>query len=684
MKKCLSLIIAAVMLLAMVPAMAWNLTSDPVDYTISTAADLQAFADAVNGGNDFSGKTITLANDIDLGGATWTPIGTSGHYFKGEFNGANHTISNFKIDATVLDTASAQYFGFFAQLGSGSNVHDLTLSDVTITVKITAGTEKSTWLGTLAGRVDGTVTNVTVRNVTATVSGGGTKTSFVSGLCGYLNLPTSKVTNCTVESFKIETASPTDIKYFGFGGFAGALSGSGTLNGNTVKKFTVDVKTIANSEIAVGGIASQTQTSGNSIIINNFNVSDLDITVHGAGGTESIRVGGLVGVPGAQTTISNSSVSGKITAKEASANTTRVGGFMGDLGWSSGSNHKITNSSTNVSIDAGNAIAGGFVGSAAHSNNNNNARPISFENCSAAGSISGQDGIIGGLIGTVANGQQVTLTNNKNNTTVSKDIGNQDEGATVTGVSATPSILDFGSHTLGSDYASKSLETTIKNLGKENIPVFLFPSAEFNKYFEYEEINPNPSANPSTDPVDTPPSDPVIAANVSDPDMAMNRGRGVDDDGLGAGGDSASLGTLKLRVKPKAGLPAGSYSGDIEIKNSDGTETLATVTAKITITAPSSSGIDLWYIRGNSFGSSKSAAPTSVEIDGQPVSFVGDGREFTVSCLKPDSKWITAKWNSTSVTISFTPDASAYCSTVAIPKTGDMPLFATIAAWLGF
>lgn len=678
MKKCLSIIIAAVMLLAMVPAMAWNLTSDPVDYTIYTAADLQAFAAAVNGGNNFSGKTITLANDINLSGVTWTPIGTS-TAFEGTFDGNGKTISNFKIDTTDTTTASAKWGGFFVQLSSSSNVHDLTLSDVTVTVTIT-GSESLRYVGTLAGRVDGKVTNVTVRNVTATISGNSTSTDtcFVSGLCGYLSLSTSNVTNCTVENFSVKTASPTGIKNFGFSGFAGPLSGSGTLNGNTVKKFTVDVKTVKGSEIAVGGITSQTQTAGNHIKINNFNVSDLDITVYGADGTESIRVGGLVAVPGAQTDISNSSVSGKITAKDAT-DSTRVGGFMGDCGWnqSTTTTHTITNSSTNVSIDAGSAIAGGFLGSAANSNSGT-ARPISFENCSAAGSISGQDGKIGGLIGNVPSGQQVAFTNSANNTNAPKDIGNQADDATVTGISASPATLDFGSHALGSDYASKSLETTIKNLGKENIHVFLVPSENFNKYFEYEKVDVNSSANPSGS---IPPEE--YPSTLSFDDMPTNRARGVDD-GIGAGGDSASLGTLKLKVKPKAGLPAGTYSEKIEI--SDGTDTLATVTAKIIVTAPSSSssGIDLWYIRGNSFGSSRSAAPTSVEIDGQPVSFVGDGREFTVSCLKPDSKWITAKWNSTSVTISFTPDASAYCSTVAIPKTGDMPLFAAIAAWLGF
>ena len=93
---------------------------------------------------------------------------------------------------------------------------------------------------------------------------------------------------------------------------------------------------------------------------------------------------------------------------------------------------------------------------------------------------------------------------------------------------------------------------------------------------------------------------------------------------------------------------------------------------------PSGSGISVKYTGGNGFSSSKPDVPTGVEIDGVPVSFTGDGRNFTVSCIKPDSRWITVRWNSTSVTTNFTPDAAAYCSPTNIPKTGDASLAAFV------
>ena len=87
---------------------------------------------------------------------------------------------------------------------------------------------------------------------------------------------------------------------------------------------------------------------------------------------------------------------------------------------------------------------------------------------------------------------------------------------------------------------------------------------------------------------------------------------------------------------------------------------------------PSGSSISMTYKGGNTFSTSKSAMPTSVEIDGVPVSFTGNGGEIVVSCIAPSAERITVRWYSTSCTISFKPDASAFCARVAIPKTGDV------------
>ena len=72
---------------------------------IYTAADLAQLATDVNGGNNMSGKTVLLMNDIDLSGyPNWTPIGTftpnspqANYPFSGVFDGQGYSITGLKI-----------------------------------------------------------------------------------------------------------------------------------------------------------------------------------------------------------------------------------------------------------------------------------------------------------------------------------------------------------------------------------------------------------------------------------------------------------------------------------------------------------------------------------------------------------------------------------------------------------
>ena len=120
---------------------AWYTSVTDNKYTIRTAEELAYFAQLVNGGNDFSGKTVTLARDIDLSAvchpadeengideASWTPIGDGSEIwdwsiypplitcsFEGEFDGQGHTVS--KLHAVQGQT---QYVGLFGYVVDGT------------------------------------------------------------------------------------------------------------------------------------------------------------------------------------------------------------------------------------------------------------------------------------------------------------------------------------------------------------------------------------------------------------------------------------------------------------------------------------------------------------------------------------------------------------------------------------
>ncbi len=81
--------------------------ADP--YIIANAAQLEAFASAVDGGETYKGKFVVLGGDIDLAGiANWNPIGGEGkdstNIFQGTFDGQGHAISGM-----ALGTQDAPY-----------------------------------------------------------------------------------------------------------------------------------------------------------------------------------------------------------------------------------------------------------------------------------------------------------------------------------------------------------------------------------------------------------------------------------------------------------------------------------------------------------------------------------------------------------------------------------------------
>ena len=94
-------------------------------YEISTGAQLAWLAQQVNNKNVFSGKTVMLTADIDLGEQEWTPIGVSfrknGKSFQGTFDGNGHIVTGLKISS-----GDAGNMGLFGPIyGSGAIVKNL-------------------------------------------------------------------------------------------------------------------------------------------------------------------------------------------------------------------------------------------------------------------------------------------------------------------------------------------------------------------------------------------------------------------------------------------------------------------------------------------------------------------------------------------------------------------------------
>ena len=416
-KRILSLCMALALCLGLLPATAlaadggvsttsvsgWDGTADTSwytgyesdsDYTITSAAELAGLAQLVNGGDDFSGKTITLTVNIDLNpeytydaaagtwtnkssgqsgtpSHSWTPIGVVGKTFSGTFDGGDCEISGLYIN----DAADQQ--GFFYSLAAGGTVRNLRISGA-----VTGGS----YVGGLAGRNHGTI-----ENCQSAVSISGT-VQAIGGLVG--------INQGTISSS--ENAGPVK-GMMSVGGVAGVNWSNCEINN------CVNTGSITGTMMYAGGVAG----------LSNGTVSGCENSGTISGGSFT---GGVVGqmsynvTGGSNTVTENCKNTGSVSGENG------IGGIVGGIG---GSGCVVTDcyNSGAVSSTATDSAAGGIAGY-------NNGMLTNCYNESANGSVitSAADGA---RIGGVAGANAGVLTNSYNTGAVSATGSNAAAGGVV-------------------------------------------------------------------------------------------------------------------------------------------------------------------------------------------------------------------------------------------------------------
>ena len=104
----------------------WAVNNAP-DFTVSNATELISAAYWVNHiSEDSHWATITLADDIDLSGYLWEPIGCANTNvtFAGEIDGGGHTISHLRIRDQLRT-------GFVGN-GASLSIHDISFEDASV------------------------------------------------------------------------------------------------------------------------------------------------------------------------------------------------------------------------------------------------------------------------------------------------------------------------------------------------------------------------------------------------------------------------------------------------------------------------------------------------------------------------------------------------------------------------
>lgn len=126
-------------------------------YLISTAEHLQALSSSTNGGTSTAGVHYRMTADISLQG-TLAPIGDGiSTAFKGNFDGAGHSISNLN----VVNNSSVMTFGLFGRVAAQGRISNVTVASGSVTAHMCGGGIAGASWGTIENCVNHASVTVT-------------------------------------------------------------------------------------------------------------------------------------------------------------------------------------------------------------------------------------------------------------------------------------------------------------------------------------------------------------------------------------------------------------------------------------------------------------------------------------------------------------------------------------------
>ena len=218
MKKTLSLILAVMMIISVIPVMTFAADEPiPIGYPDELA----------NISSNLSGNYI-LTRDIDLNNSTWSPIGGS-TAFSGTLEGNGKKITGLNVNITSSDTTV--YAGLFGNVTG--TVKNLTVTG-TVTVNATSSGSQTVYAGVIGktgmlSTVEGITGNVTVdaKSTSTSTSSYASNTVYAGGIVGNSS-SWLEIGECAHPKYKVTaTASSnkgTSNAYAG--GIAGSASGT--------------------------------------------------------------------------------------------------------------------------------------------------------------------------------------------------------------------------------------------------------------------------------------------------------------------------------------------------------------------------------------------------------------------------------------------------------------------------
>ena len=235
--------------------------------TVSSAEELALFAKEVtDDGKNYSGYTLDLANDVDLGEYLWKPINGYKRLSGIVVNGNGHTIRNMKVRGCTNSSVSSLYgAGFIGDINGAVTVKDIAFDGADV---FFVNDAKPQFAGNVGGIVLGYTYGTTLfENVTVTNSSiwGYGKIGILLGMGAD---PGVKVTfkDCVSKNNTIHAA-------YDMGGLAGMIQ-----RGNGVDNASVENCTVENITVDFDPSSTYVDVKGTATLKSNDQPSGTDMT----------------------------------------------------------------------------------------------------------------------------------------------------------------------------------------------------------------------------------------------------------------------------------------------------------------------------------------------------------------------------------------------------------------------
>lgn len=357
--------------------------ADP--FIIMDKADLTHLKEQVAAGsstyNDDGVYYLQTAN-IDLTSETdWTGIGTSSHPFVANYDGSEAWVKlNIDNVSSSSSVSANDGVGLFGCVSGGGFIKNLT------TKGAVAPQSKNVYVGGIVGKVVGSFTFDKCINRVSLTTNGSASTFYCSpygGICGWIRVPDETVTIRNCENW----GNLTQDKYSSIGGICGAVH-SGTVD---------FVSNINHGTLTGNGLNDTTATGGILGYLRGGTVTFTTCSNEGSVSTNRTGVGGICGYCKVSTvTFTSCTNSGPVTSTAQGAG--------GIVGYGSGDLTINGTGTKNTGAIKGTTLVGGIVGSASHVYINATSGKTINEGTVTGSGNNGSSNGIGGIVGSVRNG----------------------------------------------------------------------------------------------------------------------------------------------------------------------------------------------------------------------------------------------------------------------------------------